>query len=63
MKKFTVALLYNLKQNAPHRDDEQWDAWNELDNDKTVGNIERVLRLGGHEVIGMEGDVNLAQKL
>lgn len=63
MKKFTVALLYNLKQNAPHREDEPWDAWNELDNEKTVGNIERVLRAGGHEVIGMEGDVTLPQKL
>lgn len=63
MKKFTVALLYNLKQNAPHAEDEAWDAWNELDSEKTVANIERVLRIGGHEVIGMEGDVNLAQKL
>ena len=63
MKKFTVALLYNLKQNAPHKDNEPWDAWNELDNEKTVGNIERVLRAGGHEVIGMEGDVTLPQKL
>ena len=63
MKKFTVALLYNLKQNAPHKDNEPWDAWNELDSEKTVGNIERVLRAGGHEVIGMEGDVTLPQKL
>lgn len=63
MHKFTVALLYNLKQNAPHRDDEPWDAWNELDSEKTVANIERALRAGGHEVIGMEGDVRLAEKL
>ena len=63
MKKFTVALLYNLKQNAPHRGGEPWDAWNELDNEKTIANLERALRAGGHEVIGMEGDVNLAQKL
>lgn len=63
MKKFTVALLYNLKQNAPHREGEPWDAWNELDSEKTAANIERALRAGGHEVIGMEGDVNLAQKL
>jgi D-alanine-D-alanine ligase len=63
MNKFTVALLYNLKQNAPRREGEPWDAWNELDSEKTVANIERALRAGGHEVIGMEGDVNLAQKL
>ncbi|MEW5719995.1 MAG: hypothetical protein AB1817_15310 [Chloroflexota bacterium] len=63
MKKFTVALLYNLKQNAPHCEGDPWDAWNELDNEKTVANLERALRAGGHEVIGMEGDVNLPQKL
>ena len=63
MRKFTVALLYNLKQNAPHHEGEPWDAWNELDNEKTIANLERVLRAGGHEVIGMEGDVNLPQKL
>ncbi len=64
MKKFTVALLYNLKQNAPHeREDEPWDAWNELDNEKTVAGIERALRAGGHEVIAMEGNAALPQKL
>ena len=63
MKKFTVALRYNLKQNAPYHEGEPWDAWNELDNEKTIANLERVLRVGGHEVIGMEGDVNLPQKL
>src|SRR5512141_880351 len=63
MKKFTVALLYNSKQNAPHRSDEPWDAWNELDSEKTAGQIERALRAGGHEVIAMEGDVTLPSKL
>ena len=64
MKKFTVALLYNLKQNAPHeREDAPWDAWNELDNEKTVAGIERALRAGGHQVIAMEGDAALPQKL
>ncbi len=65
MKKFTVALLYNLKQNAPRSDaeDKPWDAWNELDGEKTVAGIERALRAGGHEVIGMEGDANLSRKL
>ena len=64
MKKFTVALLYNLKQNAPHeREDEPWDAWNELDSERTVAGIERALRAGGHEVIAMEADETLPQKL
>ncbi|MBI5300826.1 MAG: ATP-grasp domain-containing protein [Chloroflexi bacterium] len=65
MKKLTVALLYNLKQNAPHveSNDEPWDKWNELDSERTVAGIERALRAGGHEVIPMEGDVTLPQKL
>jgi len=63
MSRFTVALLYNLKQNAPHHADEPWDAWNELDSEKTAANLERALRAGGHEVIGMEGNVTLPQKL
>lgn len=63
MTKFTVALLYNSKQNAPHVDGEPWDAWNELDSEKTAGQIERALRAGGHEVIAMEGDITLPHKL
>lgn len=63
MRKLTVALLYNLKQNAPHVDGEQWDAWNELDSERTVMGIARALRVGGHEVIEMEGDITLPQKL
>ncbi len=64
MKKLTIALLYNLKVNAPKEKHEKpWDAWNELDNERTVGGIERALRAGGHEVIGMEGDANLVEKL
>jgi D-alanine-D-alanine ligase len=63
MKKFTVALLYNLKQNAPHREDEPWDAWNELDSERTAASIERALRAGGHQVIGLEGDASLSHKL
>ncbi len=63
MKRWTVALLYNLKQNAPHEEGEPWDKWNELDSEKTVAGIERALRAGGHEVVAMEGDKNLPKKL
>jgi len=63
MKRLNVALLYNLKQNAPHEAGEPWDKWNELDSDKTAASIERALRAGGHEVIAMEGDKNLPRKL
>lgn len=65
MSKLTVALLYNLKQNAPHEStgDEPWDVWNELDSERTVTGIERALRTGGYDVIPMEGDANLIQCL
>lgn len=63
MKRWTVALLYNLKQNAPHEEGEPWDKWNELDSEKTVAGIERALRAGGHEVVAMEGDKDLPRKL
>ncbi len=63
MKKFTVALLYNWKKNAPHVQGEAWDAWNELDSERTTNGIERELRAGGHDVIPMEGDITLPEKL
>lgn len=63
MMRWTIALLYNLKQNAPHEDGEPWDKWNELDSEKTVAGIERALRAGGHEVVAMEGDKDLPKKL
>lgn len=63
MKRLNVALLYNLKQNAPHEEGEPWDKWNELDSEKTAASIERALRAGGHEVIAMEGDKDLPKKL
>lgn len=63
MKRLNVALLYNLKQNAPHEEGEPWDKWNELDSEKTAASIERALREGGHEVIAMEGDRDLPKNL
>ncbi len=63
MKKFTVALLYNWKKNAPHLEGEAWDAWNELDSERTTNGIERELRAGGHDVIPLEGDIALPEKL
>ncbi len=65
MGKLTVALLYNLKQNAPHEGgvEEPWDVWNELDSERTVTGIEGALRAGGYDVIPLEGDVNLLERL
>lgn len=65
MKKFTVALLYTLKTNAPHESSAEvpWDKWNELDSENTVQGYERALRAGGHDVIPLEGDIHLPERL
>ncbi len=36
MKKFRVALLANLKKNAPHHEGMSQDRWADLDSEKTV---------------------------
>jgi D-alanine-D-alanine ligase-like ATP-grasp enzyme len=66
MKKFKVGLLYSSKANAPHESaDEEtpWDKWNELDSEQTITGYERALRAGGHEVIPLEGDATLPQRV
>jgi D-alanine-D-alanine ligase len=65
MRKFIVALLYNLATNAPResKTDEPWDVWNELDSERTVAALERALRDGGHQDDSMEGDKNIVKKL
>lgn len=59
MRPLHVALLYNLKKNAPHEADEPADATAELDSEDTVQALQEALEAGGHEVIPLEGDVNL----
>ncbi len=66
MKKFKVALLYSLHANAPSdaaEEDTPWDRWNELDSEKSVAGYERALRAAGHEVIPLEGDHRLLDRL
>ena len=65
MKKFTVGLLYSAKANAPHEmeEDMPWDKWNELDSETSITGYERALRDGGHDVVPLEGDLTLAEKL
>ncbi|MGB8645643.1 MAG: hypothetical protein WCF84_10425 [Anaerolineae bacterium] len=65
MKKFTVGLLYSAKANAPHDVDEDtpWDKWNELDSETSIAGYERALQEGGYEVVPLEGDLSLADKL
>lgn len=63
MSHLKIALLANLKTNAPHRPGEPRDRWSELDSERTVEAITSALREAGHEVIFLEGDKRLYHKL
>ncbi len=59
MKKFRVALLANLKTNAPHFAGMPEDQWDDLDSDKTVNALVEAIRAGGHTCDFLEGDISL----
>ena len=59
MKKFCVALLANLKKNAPKFEGMPADQWDDLDSEGTVNNLVEAIRDGGHECEFLEGDVTL----
>lgn len=59
MSGWRVALLYNLKRNAPHEADAPPDALAEYDSDETVEGIAGTLRAAGHWVIRVEADTTL----
>lgn len=59
MKKFRVALLANLKKNAPKFEGMPKDLWSDLDSEKTIKAIVEAIRLGGHECEFLEGDLTL----
>ncbi len=63
MKKFRVALLANLKVNAPHWEGMPPDQWDDLDSEKTVFSLVEALRSGGHECEFLEGDITLFDSL
>jgi len=63
MKKFRVALLANLKVNAPHFLGMPEDQWDDLDSEKTVNALVEAIRAGGHECDFLEGDVSLFNTL
>lgn len=58
-----VALLSNLRSNAPQVSGAPADIWSDLDSEHTVEALADALRQGGHEVIPLEGDVELYEKL
>lgn len=62
-KPMRVALLYNLKKNAPHQPGEPRDAAAELDSEETALALQQAMEEHGHTVVPLEGDVNLYPKL
>jgi D-alanine-D-alanine ligase len=58
-----VALLANLKKNAPTWEGMSADRWDDLDSEETIGNITRALESGGHKVTFLEGNIDLAHLL
>jgi len=59
MKKFKVALLANLKVNAPKFEGMAEDQWDDLDSEKTVNALVEAIRAGGHVCEFLEGDISL----
>lgn len=57
--KFRVALLANLKKNAPVTTEVSSDHWDDLDSESTVEAITEAIRAGGHVCEFLEGDASL----
>lgn len=54
-----VALLANLKKNAPMLPGMPPDRWDDLDSEETINAISAALETAGHRVTFLEGDVTL----
>ncbi len=63
MSSFQVAVLGNLRRNAPHREGEPADAWGDLDSESTLLALVEALEKGGHKAYFLEGDMSLPAKL
>jgi len=59
VKKFKVAVLANLKINAPHWEGMPEDQWDDLDSEKTVNALLEAIRHAGHACEFLEGDRTL----
>jgi len=63
LKKLKVALLANLKVNAPHWEGIPEDQWADLDSEKTIKAIMEAIRMGGYICEFLEGDRTLINTL
>lgn len=62
-RRLKVALLANLKKNAPKFPGMSEDYWDDLDSQTTVDAVCEAIRAGGHEAVFYEGDLSLVDKL
>ena len=58
-----VALLANLKKNAPAWEGMSPDQWDDLDSEATIQALTHALEAGGHQVTFLEGDATLYNNL
>jgi D-alanine-D-alanine ligase len=63
MSGLKVALLANLKKNAPKFPGMAEDHWDDLDSESTVEALLAAIRAGGHECVFHEGNAELYDKL
>jgi len=63
MANFRVALLANLKDNAPKYKGMPPDRWDDLDSESTLNALVEAIRSGGHECEFLEGDGTLFNTL
>lgn len=63
MRQLLVAVLANLKRNAPILPEMPDDYWADLDSETTVEAIADAIRGMGHRVVVLEGDVTLYDRL
>jgi len=59
VKGFRVALIANLKKNAPQFEGMSADQWADLDSERTVNALVESIRAGGHTCEFLEGDISL----
>jgi D-alanine-D-alanine ligase len=58
-----IAVLANLKRNAPKYEGMSDDAWDDLDSDATIDAICGALRARGHSATFLEGNLSLVEEL
>jgi len=62
-EKLRVAVLANLKKNAPHWEGMPEDQWDDLDSESTIMALVNAIRTGGYQAEFFEGDLSLVSKL